>query len=417
MDRLGHPERRFRSILVAGTNGKGSTTAMLASILHRQGLSTGRYTSPHVFSVVERIEIDGTAATVEEMEAAAARLVPLRDEVPFSFFEALTAIAFLVFAERGVDVAVLEVGLGGRLDATNVVDPEVSIITSISLDHRNILGDTEAHILVEKLGVTRPRTSLLVGPLPDDLRAVVDAHAARDGFPVFAPADLGRIDQVEEAFAEISLRIATPRADYGRLRVPFPGRHQAVNALLAIGAAERLLPALDQVPEAVANTYLPGRFESLPRGHRHFVIDVAHNDAALIATADHLAGFHRREECALVFGLLRRKELFDAPRHLLRAASCLCLVQPPSETGGADNAFSPHELWARFFAPCLPNAATNVMLWNQRDPHDDAMLRLVRWLDRSRYSVVVATGSHRVAEEFGRSLQAATERGLPGGSM
>jgi dihydrofolate synthase / folylpolyglutamate synthase len=415
MDRLGHPERRFRSIIVAGTNGKGSTTTMLASILGRNGLSTGRYTSPHVFSVAERITINGAAATIEEMEAAASRLVPLRDEVPFSFFEALTAIAFLVFAKRGIEVAVLEVGLGGRLDATNVVDAEVAIVTSISLDHRNILGDTEAEILVEKLGVTRPRAPLLVGPLSGDLRAIVDAHAKRNGFPVFSSDDLGRIEEVEEAFDGISARIVTPRADYGPLRIPFPGRHQATHALLAIGAAERMLPALDRIPEALADAYLPGRFECIERGRRTVVIDVAHNDAALIATADHLASFRPREECALVFGLLRRKELFDAPRHLVRAASCLCLVQPPGETGGAGNAFPPHELWARFFAPCLPNTATNVMLWNQRDPHDDAMHRLVRWLERSRYSVVVATGSHRVAEEFGRSLHAATERGLQGG--
>lgn len=416
MDRVGHPERRFRAVLVAGTNGKGSTTTMLASILQRHGLATGRYTSPHVFNVTERIMIDGAPATIEEMEAAAARLVPLRDEIPFSFFEALTAIAFLVFAARGVDIAVLEVGLGGRLDATNVVDPEVSIVTSIALDHRNILGPTEAKILIEKLGVARPRVPLLIGPLSEDLRTIVDAHATRDGFPVFGPGDLGRVEDIEEAFDGISARITTPRADYGRVRVPFAGTHQATHALLAIGAAERLLPALDRVPEALGEAYIPGRFECIQRGRRTFVIDVAHNDAALIATADHLASFRPREECALVFGLLRRKELFDAPPHLLRAASCLCLVEPPSEPGGADNAFAPHELWARFFAPYLPNAATNVMLWNQRDPHDDAIHRLVTWLERSRYSVVVATGSHRVAEEFGLRLHADTQRGLEGGS-
>lgn len=407
MARLGHPERRFRSILVAGTNGKGSTTSMLASILARNGLSTGRYTSPHVFSVAERITIDGDSATIEEMEAAAARLMPLRAEVPFSFFEALTAIAFLIFAERGVDVAVLEVGLGGRLDATNVVDPEVSIVTSISLDHRNILGDTEAKILVEKLGVARPRAPLLVGPLSDDLCAIVDEHAKRDGFSVVAPADIGSVTEVEESFDGVAFSVQTPRADYGRVTIPFAGVHQTTNALLAIGAAERMLPTLDGLTDALSRVYIPGRFECTRRGGREYVIDVAHNDAALIATADHLASFRPRNECALVFGLLRRKELFDAPRHLVRAASCVCLVEPPSEPGGADNAFAPHELWARFFAPCLPNTATNVILWNQRDPKDDAMRRLVRWLERSRYSVVLATGSHRVAEEFGRCLHAA----------
>jgi dihydrofolate synthase/folylpolyglutamate synthase len=406
MDRLGHPERRFRAALVAGTNGKGSTTAMLAAILSGHGLRTGRYTSPHVFSVAERIVVDGEFVPVDELEAAAARLVPLRDAIPYSYFEALTAMAFLVFAERRVEAAVLEVGLGGRLDATNVVDPEVSVVTSISLDHRRILGDTEAAILGEKLGVTRPRIPLLVGPLSKELRAIVEERAARDDFPVVGAEDLGTARDVEEAFDSLSFRLRTPRADYGRVRVPFAGAHQVANAMLAVGAAERLVARLDRLPDALASAYLPGRFECLPRGRRTFVLDVAHNEASLIATADHLAAFRPREECALVLGLLRRKELFDAPRHWLRAASCLCLVEPPGEPGSADNALAPHELWQRFLAPFLPNSATDVMLWNPSGPRDDAMRRVVDWLGRSRYTVVVAAGSHRVVEEFGRQVHA-----------
>ncbi|HXV12855.1 MAG TPA: Mur ligase family protein [Candidatus Krumholzibacteria bacterium] len=408
MERVGHPERRFRSVLVAGTNGKGSTTTMLAAILGAHGLRTGRYTSPHVFNVAERITIDGAHASIEEMEVAAARLVPLRDEIPFSYFEALTAIAFMVFAARGVEVAVLEVGLGGRLDATNIVEPDVSIVTSISLDHRRILGDTEEQILVEKLGVSRPGVPLLVGPLPDALRAVVNDRAKRDGFPVFDLENIGRVSQVEEAFDGIAFRVETPHAEYGRVSIPFAGSHQVTNALLAIGAAERMLPALVGLGGALARAYIPGRFERVERGGRSFVIDVAHNEASLVATADHLAAFRPRDECAIVFGLMHRKELFEAPRHLLAAASCLCLIEPPSEPGSTDNAFAPHELWARYFAPLLPDSATNVMLWNPSGPRADAMRRLVRWLDRSRYSTVVATGSHRVVEDFGLLLQTST---------
>lgn len=409
MDRLGHPEQHFRAAIVAGTNGKGSTTAMLASILSQHGLCTGRYTSPHVYSVAERIQVDGVSASVDEMEAAAARLVPLRDEIPFTYFEALTAIAFLIFAKRGVDIAVLEVGLGGRLDATNVVSPEVSIVTSISLDHRRILGQSEPEILAEKLGVARPGVPLLIGMLSKELRDLSDAYAARERVPLFGPEALGRVSDIEDGFDAVAFRLQTPRADYGRVRIPFAGKHQATNALLAIGAAERLLPSLPRLSEALAAATLPGRFQSIPRGQRTYVLDVAHNEASLIATAGHMAASRPREECALVFGLLRRKELFDAPRHLLRAASCLCLVQPPGEPGSADDAFAPHELWAHHFAPYLPNAATNVILWNPSGPHDNAMRRLIAWLDRSRYAVVLATGSHRVVEEFGLALHAGTE--------
>ena len=406
MERLGHPERRFRSVLVAGTNGKGSTTTMLAAILTGHGVRTARYTSPHVFRVNERIAIDGEFASVDAMEAAASRLVPLRDEIPFSYFEALTAIAFMVFAARGVEIAVLEVGLGGRLDATNIVEPEVAIVTSISLDHRRILGETEEAILNEKLGISRPRVPLLVGELAPNLRALVDERGREVHFDVLGPEELGVVRDAHDDFNTVTMRMRTPRADYGSLRLPFGGVHQATNALLAVGAAERLLPTLDKLTESLGKAHIPGRFQVIERGAKQFVLDVAHNEASLIATAGHLASLRRRDDCAIVFGLLRRKELFEAPGHLLRAASCLCLVEPPSEPGSVDNAFPPHELWAQFFAPLLPDSATNVMLWNPGNAHEDAMQRLLRWLERTRYSVILATGSHRVVEEFGRQLHA-----------
>lgn len=408
MERLGHPERRFRSVLVAGTNGKGSVTTMLASILSRHGLRTGRYISPHLFSVAERIAIDGEFVGIDEMEAAAKRIAPLYDEIPFSYFEALTAIAFLVLAERGVDVAVLEVGLGGRFDATNVVEPEVSIVTSISLDHRRILGDTEEQILREKLGVARAGRPLLVGALSPPLRAIVDARASGTGFDAFGPAQLGEAAVVEEFLGGVRVRLRTPRADYGVARVRLGGKHQAVNALLAVAAAERMLPDSNRVVEGLESAHIAGRFECIERGGRTFVLDVAHNDAALTATADHLAAFRSREDCAIVFGLLRRKELFDAPRHLIAAAATLCLVEPDAEPGSADFAFAPHELLAHHFAPLLPNAATDVMLCNRTSRPGDAGARVRRWLDGDggRFNVVLITGSHRVVEQFGGRLVA-----------
>jgi folylpolyglutamate synthase/dihydropteroate synthase len=256
----------------------------------------------------------------------------------------------------------------------------------------------------------------LLGALSPNLRAVVDARAERDDIPVMDLDELGRASEVEDGFDGLSFRVATPRTDYGRVSIPFGGAHQAANAILAIGAAERLLPALDGLSGALSRAYIPARFERIERGGRSYVIDVAHNEASLIATAGHLAALRRREECALVFGLLRRKELFEAPRHLVRSASCICLVEPPREPGNADEAFAPHELWAKYFAPLLPNAATNVILWNPSEARGDPMRRLVHWLDRSPYSVVVATGSHRVVEAIGSRLHADTQVGLPGGN-
>jgi dihydrofolate synthase/folylpolyglutamate synthase len=405
MDRLGHPERRFRSVLIAGTNGKGSTTTMLASILSREGLRTGRYISPHVFQVSERIAIDGEPVSIEDLEAAAARIAPLREEIPYSYFEALTAIAFVIFAERGVEVAALEVGLGGRFDATNIVEPVAGVITSISLDHRRILGDTEEAILGEKLGISRPGVPLLVGALKPALMEIVRARAARDGFPLFTLADLGRAEVTRETLGALEVSLATPRANYGTVRVPFAGRHQADNALLAVGAAEQMTPSPGHVREALEEAFIAGRFQCIEREGRTFVLDIAHNEEALRAMADHLAAFAPREDTLLVFGLLRRKELFEAPAHLLRAAGTVYLVEPASEPGSTDTAFAPHELLGHFFHPLLPDAAANVILWNRRDEDDDSLGRLARRLEHdSPCRVIVAMGSHRVVQDFGRHI-------------
>jgi dihydrofolate synthase/folylpolyglutamate synthase len=406
MEHLGHPERAFRSVLIAGTNGKGSTTTMLASILSREGLRTGRYISPHVFHVAERISVDGEFATIDEMEAAAARIVPLREEIPYSYFEALTAIAFLIFAERGVEVAALEVGLGGRFDATNIVSPVASIITSISLDHRRILGDTEEAILGEKLGITRPRIPLFVGPLKPGLMERVRERSERDGFPVYELSDIGSATIVHESLGGLEVGLHTRRAVYGRIRVPFPGPHQAGNLLLAVAAAETLVPTLSHVREGIEQAFIAGRFQVIERAGRTFVLDIGHNEEALRATADHLAAFAPREDVLLIFGLLRRKELFDAPVHLLRAAGALCLVEPESEPGSADTAFAPHELLQHFFLRHLPDTSTDVILWNRRDERDDSLARLAERLERpeERHRVVVAVGSHRVVQDFGRRI-------------
>jgi dihydrofolate synthase/folylpolyglutamate synthase len=406
MERLGHPERAFRSVLIAGTNGKGSTTTMLASILSHEGLKTGRYISPHVFHVAERISVDGNLASIEELEAAAARISALRDDISYSYFEALTAIAFLIFAERGVEVAALEVGLGGRFDATNIVSPVASIITSISLDHRRILGDTEEAILGEKLGITRPGVPLFVGRLKPALMDLVRERGRLDGFPVHELVDIGETAILQESLAGLEINLRTTRADYGTIRVPFPGSHQADNCLLSIGASQVLLPTLSHVKKGIEAAFIAGRFQVIEKAGRTFILDIAHNEEALRVTAAHIEAFAPREDVLLIFGLLRRKELFDAPVHLLKAAGALCLVEPESEPGSADTAFAPHELLQHFFLRHLPDAATDVILWNRRDARDDSLGRLAERLQHAgdRHPVVVAVGSHRVVQDFGRRI-------------
>jgi len=406
--RLGHPEREFKPAVIAGTNGKGSVTAMLASILRRNGHRVGRFISPHVYSVTERVSVDGAPVSVDEMEAAAGRVAALRDELTFSYFEALTAIAFLIFADRGVDYAVLETGLGGRFDATNAVEPVVTVITGISLDHRRILGDSEEEILREKLGVTRRGVPLLIGDMSPPLEEAVREKSRRDAFPVFTLDDLGAVTPGDSGLSYTRAAVRTPLADYGTVDLPFPGAHQASNALLAVGAAERVTGRLSGLAGAMADTYLPGRFESVESDGKTFILDVAHNDQALTAAVGHLAKGSPRAENALVLGLLKRKELFDFPAAIVPAVGRVYAVSPV-----AGDAFTPAQLCERYLRGCLNGPDVDIILWNRRSRSDDHWLRLFRHLagPANPCRRILVTGSHHVVDEFGRRLYQSGETG------
>lgn len=401
LERLGNPERRFRSVLVAGTNGKGSVTAMLASILTAGGLRVGRFISPHVYSVTERVSVEGQAATVAEMEEAAAKITPLRDEIKFSYFEALTAIAFLVFQQRGVDIAVLETGLGGRFDATNAVEPELSVITGISLDHRRLLGDSEEEILREKLGITRPGVPLLLGRLREPLEKIVRERSTRDGFPLVTLAEIADVVELEGDPEWTRIRVKTDLADYGELRLPFHGSHQVTNAVLAIGAAEKIAGKISSPSAGLEEAYLPGRFERVRENGKTFVLDVAHNEEALTTVLGVFSRTCPRDEGALVLGLLKRKELFGFPDRVPAVVRTLHLISP-----GGEDAFTPQELSRKFFVNHLKRDDFDVMLWDREDERDDPWLRLLDHLCRpaTRCRSVLVTGSHRVVEQFGKRL-------------
>jgi dihydrofolate synthase/folylpolyglutamate synthase len=400
LERLGNPHRRFESIVVAGTNGKGSVTAMLASLLRQNGVRVGRFISPHVYSVTERVSVDGNPASVEEMEHAAERVAALKDEVTFSYFEAITAIAFLIFAQRGVEYAVLETGLGGRFDATNAVEPRVAVITGVALDHRRILGDSEEEILREKLGVTRPGVPLLIGDLPGSLREIVAEKSQRDSFPVSSLGDLGTVTLDGGGLKTTRATIRTHAADYGVVELPFPGSHQAQNALLAVGAAECVARPLRNVGAALRETYLPGRFETVEVGDRTFVLDVAHNDQALSAAVAQMGKCSPREENALVLGLMRRKELFEFPGKIADAVRRVYVVVPDGE------AFTPAQLWERYLRGCSKDSRVDMILWNRASGDDDHWMRLLRHLSgpANPCRCVLVTGSHHVVEGFGRCL-------------
>jgi dihydrofolate synthase / folylpolyglutamate synthase len=315
---LGHPERRFRSILIAGTNGKGSTAATLASILQAAGLRTGLYTSPHLFRVNERIQIDGVPISDDDFARHYFRVDDCANRLvgdgqlpsPPSFFEALTALAFETFAEARIDTAVLEVGMGGRLDATNVADPLLSIITDISLDHTEWLGDTITLIAREKAGILRRNGVLVTLPQhPEANQAIGEAAVALDVRGVNA-ADyipFGLPDPAapgNPSFGLGGLRNRYPISVLGEtveVDSPLWGEHQRRNIALAIAAAVELRNhhgykiTAAHIETGICSTQWPGRLEAFALGAPSsygssvsdpeisipILLDVAHNPAGV----------------------------------------------------------------------------------------------------------------------------------------
>jgi dihydrofolate synthase/folylpolyglutamate synthase len=349
---LGHPENRFPTVLVAGTNGKGSTAATLASILQASGLKTGLYTSPHLVRINERIRLNGKpiadddfAVLHDVVDRTAERLVGEGD-LPWhpSFFETLTAMGFEYFARSRPDMVVLEVGMGGRLDATNVVDPRLSIITDIALDHQKYLGETVAEIAREKAGVIRPGGVVVTLPqLPEanDVigNTILDVGArAVNAVPYVPPVSPGSDTYISGRWSVGSGQWQRYPLEVLGTRIlvesPLVGRHQLRNLALAIAAAVELhdqglddqgldkLGTVQITPETIARgireTHWPGRFQVVPAAGDapEYVFDVAHNPAGAWALRSTLSAAYQNvrngdpgndREITLVFGVMRDK--------------------------------------------------------------------------------------------------------------
>jgi dihydrofolate synthase/folylpolyglutamate synthase len=344
VEALGYPERRFRSILIAGTNGKGSTAATLASILQSAGIRTGLYTSPHLARVNERIRIDGRPIFDDDfarhyfrVDDCANRLIA-EGRLPASpsFFEALTALAFEAFAEAHINVAVLEVGMGGRLDATNVVDPILSVITDISLDHTEWLGDTITLIAHEKAGILRRNGVLITLPQhPEANQAIGEVAMELDVRGVNAAEYIPSLQLPAFGDPNPLLPGAPYLPDVGRwvfsnryplqilgetvqIDSPLAGEHQRRNLALAIAAAVELrnhhgykiTPA--HIEEGIRNTQWPGRLErfKLP-GKPTVLLDVAHNPAGVWTLRAAISALLNAVPCpvhpVLVFGCMKDK--------------------------------------------------------------------------------------------------------------
>jgi dihydrofolate synthase/folylpolyglutamate synthase len=333
---LDHPERKFPSVLIAGTNGKGSTAATLASILRASGMKTGLYTSPHLVRINERIRVNGEeisdddfAALQGEVDQVAERLVE-REELPWhpSFFEMMTAIAFEHFAREKVDLAVLEVGMGGRLDATNVVDPRMSVITDISLDHQKFLGDTVGEIAREKVGIIRPGRAVVTLPQQPEANDVIgntilDLGArAVNAVPYVPPVSPASTQYLVPSSEQGEFVYRYPLGVLGEeilVETPLVGRHQLRNVALAVAAAVELnQQGIDgitakSVARGIRETRWPGRFQVIVAraSWPEMVLDVAHNPAGAWALRSALSERYEDRPLIFVFGAMRDKAISE----------------------------------------------------------------------------------------------------------
>jgi dihydrofolate synthase / folylpolyglutamate synthase len=346
---MNHPERAFPSVLIAGTNGKGSTAATLASILRASGLKTGLYTSPHLVRINERIRINGAemgdhdfAGLHGEVDRVAERLIELR-ELPWhpSFFEMMTAIAFAYFAREDVDIAVLEVGMGGRLDATNVVEPLLSVITDISLDHQKFLGNTVTEIAREKAGIIRPGGVVVTLPQQPEANDVIgntilelDATgvSAAQYVPPVSPGSAQYLVPNAECCYRYPLLVMGKKI---LVETRLVGRHQLRNVALAVAAAQELrkqgLPiTAESIERGIRETRWPGRFQVLATrpGWPEIVLDVAHNPAGAWALRSALSERYDDRPLIFVFGAMRDKAISEMAEILFPLAERVMATRP-----------------------------------------------------------------------------------------
>jgi dihydrofolate synthase/folylpolyglutamate synthase len=333
---LGHPERSFRSLHVAGTNGKGSVTAMAHAALVAAGVRAARYVSPHLVDLSERFVIGTEPVAAGDLESAVRDVLDCAERlraagelaVHPTFFEATTAIAFELFRRARVEVAVVEVGLGGRYDSTNVVPASAGAITTIALDHQELLGDTLEAIAFEKAGIIKPDMPVVIGALPAEAKQVVAAVADDRGAALIdAGAGVHMDSRMEDGRATID--IETPEGRYGPVRLGLRGEHQINNALVAV----RLLEAASSrtgirlsrqaVERGLVDVDWPGRLElmQMPDG-AELLLDAAHNGEGARALAAYLERWHP-ERPALVIGMMRDKRVSDILDPLLPVVSSI----------------------------------------------------------------------------------------------
>lgn len=397
---LGEPQNGYPVVLIGGTNGKGSTAALLASMTRAAGYRTGLYTSPHLEAVEERIRVDGLGISTGDLAAVVTHVVEVADGAlghPPTYFEALTAAAFKHFSDIGVDVAIFEVGLGGRLDATNASEPILSLITPIGLEHQKYLGDTLTNIAGEKAGILRPGRPAIGWLEHPEARRAVRSKAESIGAELTVGYEKAEISESQPpTLSGQSLNLQTSKQTYA-IETPLLGVHQRVNLAMAVMGAETLsdigYPQLGEeaILSGATEIHWPGRLEmvELPGGPS-VLLDVAHNPDGAKALAAFLKGVGR--PYTLLFGMLDDKEVAAVLPPLAEAARHIVLTAPSS-----NRALDPEPMRS-----LVPTESVEV--------ETDSSKALRRGLDLEK-RLLVACGSVYLVGEIRRELR--LQFGLP----
>jgi len=332
---LGNPHRDFPAIHIAGTKGKGSTAVIISSILTVNGLKVGLYTSPHLITPRERIRIGDRIISEEEFTYYLSRvrsdLEDSSSQMAFTFFEIYTALAFLYFSYHRVDLAVLETGLGGRLDATNVVSPLVAVITQISLDHTRELGDDLTSIAREKSGIIKEGSLVLTSSQDEAALKVLEQVAREKKVQLYKVGEDIQFRRKECGSLGQTFWLKTTRRTYPHLHLPLVGAHQLINAATAVGAIDLLQEKGIFVPseiiiEALKRVKWPGRIYMLSR-EPMFIVDCAHNGASAQALANYLKETFPQKRIILILGILKNKDVEGIVRPLCSLADKVILTR------------------------------------------------------------------------------------------
>lgn len=358
MEALDNPHRTFRSVHVAGSKGKGSVCEMTSAALVGCGLTTGLYTSPHICDIRERIRLNGQLVSERDFVSLVSQVALAAESIrrrfgPATFFELLTAAAFVHFAREAVDVAVIEVGLGGRLDSTNVVTPDVCAITAIQLEHTHVLGDTLDKIAREKAGIIKPGIPVLT--IPQQKAAVLDTIkevAAREGAPIAVVGQTvdfsSRFESTIQLGAHMRVSLSTPRVQFEHVAVPLKGEHQAMNCGLTLAILDRLKERGIAITErraaaGLSQTTNPARMEQIYSQPR-IVVDGAHNPESIHALMKSLGAHIKYDSLIVIFGCASDKDIAGMLSRLGTGADKIIFTKAEGNARAAD----PRELHRRF---------------------------------------------------------------------